>query len=199
MLLVSGATRTMERIRDPRLGRLVTPRSRNIPDALPWALDNAAFSGFVEDAFVDALERYRGMPHCLWVACPDVVADSVATLALFAAWHERVRKLGYRVALVAQNGLAVQDTPWDSIDCLFIGGDTRWKLSWEAHVLCREAKTRGKSVHIGRVNSKRRFLAARQMGADTIDGSGFSRFPDTRIPKALRWMDEHEPQEGIFK
>lgn len=50
---------------------------------LPWAADNCAFGGkFDADRFVtwlDTMTPWRST--CLFVVVPDVVADSVATLA----------------------------------------------------------------------------------------------------------------------
>lgn len=192
MLLVSGATATLRRIRDPHLGRLLRPGNGNRPDDLPWAADNGAFSGFDPRAFAALLDAIAGHPGCLWAAAPDVVASSDGTDALFAEWEPRIHALGLPVAYVGQDGL--RSPPWESLECLFIGGSTEWKLGRTAEVLSREARRRGKLVHVGRVNTRRRFRAAMIIGADSVDGTAFSRFPDTQIPRALAWLREMEPQ-----
>lgn len=131
MLLVSGATRTMAALAgDPHLGRLLRPGNGNRPDVLPWAVDNGAFAGFDADAFVEALGRFSGAPGCLWVAAPDVVADAAATLERFREWEPRLHSDGWPVAFVAQDGLDAP--PWDSFECLFVGGSTAYKLGPEA-------------------------------------------------------------------
>jgi hypothetical protein len=89
LLLVSGATKTVERLKShPHLGHLVSPRSRNDPNwflstGLPWAADNGAFSGFDPPAFLRMLDVIQGKPGCLFVVCPDVVGNAIATLSLF--------------------------------------------------------------------------------------------------------------------
>lgn len=192
MLLVSGATKTMARVRDPRLGRLLRPGNGNRPDELPWAADNGAYSGFDSKAFLRMLERYQGAPGCLWVAAPDVVGDADATLALFREWEPRIHAGGWPVAFVAQDGLV--DPPWDSFECLFVGGSTDYKLGREARHVVVEAKRRGKLAHMGRVNTVRRFRYAHEIGCDSFDGTQFSRFPDRWIPWALEWLDTITPQ-----
>jgi hypothetical protein len=56
-----------------------------------------------------------------------------------------------------------------------------------------EAKARGKLVHVGRVNSRKRIRRLAGWGCvDSIDGSGWSRWPDKKIPKGLAWIKEAE-------
>lgn len=197
-LLVSGATKTLKKFKGhPHLGFLVTPRAANraefaITHGMPWAADNSAYSCWDEGRFRRMLDRIAGVPGCLWVAARDVVADAAATLELFDAWQPRIAARGLPIALVAQDGLEDLDVPWDRLDALFLGGSTGWKLSDQARRLCVEAKARGKLLHMGRVNSRRRLLLAAGWGCDTVDGSCFSRWPDTKIPRALRWISEAE-------
>lgn len=157
---------------------------------MPWACDNAAFSGFDEAAFGRMLDRVAGQAGCLWVAAPDVVGDADATLDLFRAWEPRIRGHRLRVALVAQDGLEGRRVPWSRVDALFLGGSTAWKEGDAARTLARRAAARGKLVHMGRVNSLRRIRLAAAFGCDSIDGSGFSMFPDARLPKGLRWVEQ---------
>jgi hypothetical protein len=195
MLLVSGATKTMAKLSDPRLGRLMTPGNGNRPDHLPWAVDNGAFAGFKPKAFTRMLDRFRGMPGCLWVASPDVVVNAAGTLELFREWEPRLHADGWPVALVAQDGLTAP--PWDSFECLFIGGSTEYKLSGAAEQTAWEAKRRGKLVHMGRVNTVRRMRAAHQAGADSIDGGKFSRWADEYIQWGLDWIARVDAQGAI--
>jgi hypothetical protein len=195
-LLVSGATAALRRHAHPHsLGTLVVPHAGNRLDAVltpgvPWAADNAAFSGFDAPAFLALLAKLAGRPDCRFVACPDVVGDAAATLTSFALWQPLVTSLGLPVALVAQDGLTGQAVPWDRIEALFVGGSTDWKVGERAAELVREAKRRGLWVHFGRVNTRKRFRHAFRLGCDSVDGSGFSRWPDQRIPMALRWLAE---------
>jgi hypothetical protein len=54
-----------------------------------------------------------------------------------------------------------------------------------AAVLIREAKWRGKWVHVGRVNTLRRIAWCKALGVDSIDGSGFARFTRARLPMGM--------------
>lgn len=162
-------------------GLLTTPRSGHTPRTavalgIPWAMDNDAFSGFNATAFISLMRRYKGIPGCEWVAVPDVVGDARSTLKRFHMWKTSVKYMGYKAALVAQDGLEHLPIPWDDFVCLFIGGSTEWKLSSTAARLAKEAKDRGKWIHMGRVNSGIRIRYAQNIGCDSCDGSGYARF-----------------------
>jgi hypothetical protein len=127
---------------------------------------------------------------CLFAVAPDVVGNAAATLARSAPYFDQLHALGYPVAYVLQNGQERLPMPWDDIDAVFIGGDTEWKLSQHAARLAYQAKERGKWVHMGRVNSRKRLLRAAVMGCDSADGT-FLRFsPRTNLPRMLRWLHE---------
>jgi hypothetical protein len=173
------------------LGHLITPANGNSVDTLVdtglcWAVDNAAFSGFDAGSFRRLLQRIAEKSRCLFVVCPDVVADAKATIGLFSEWQEEVKATGQPIAFVLQDGQ--EDLPLPEADAYFIGGSTKWKLSQQAADLSQEAKARGAWLHMGRVNSLRRMDAAAEMGCDSIDGSSASRFGDIKIPLYLRWI-----------
>lgn len=193
ILLVSGATTTMQAINHPLLGHLIVPKARNRREALDlspwhWAMDNGAYSDFDVDAFHTMLRQFQAVPGCLFVAAPDVVGDARKTLDRFPFWAAAIRAYGYRVALVAQDGLTIPQTPWSTFDALFIGGTTDWKLGRDARNLAAYATAHGKWVHMGRVNSMRRLHYARAIGCNSVDGSGWSKWPSVRLPLAIKWM-----------
>lgn len=200
LLLVSGATRFP---RTADVGHFIVPRQWNDPASLdlsqPWAMDNGAFSGFDEGAFVRMLEAYQGYPGCLFVTAPDVVADAAATRAKWPFWSQLIRSVGFPVAFVAQDGLSPEQVPWTELAAVFIGGSTAYKESDDARSLCAMAKARGVWVHWGRVNSKRRYELALKAGCDSIDGTGFSMYPDTNIPHVAEWDAEiaAQPELGL--
>lgn len=76
--------------------------------------------------------------------------------------------------------------PWGAIRCLFIGGSTEWKEGPHAARLMQEAHARGKWVHVGRVNTLRRYWWLSSLPVDSIDGTCFSKWPDKFIPWMLR-------------
>lgn len=164
-------------------------------------MDNGAFSGFDAGAFVRMLERFALVPGCLFVTAPDVVADAASTLALWPFWASLIAGVGRRPAFVAQDGLTPERVPWETLidegGVLFIGGSTAYKESDAARALCGYAKARGIWVHWGRVNGKRRYEMALKAGADSIDGTGFSMYPDTNIPKVEQWETEIQQQPEL--
>lgn len=196
LILVSGASRVVNEYqsRSAYIGRLIVPGSWNSLDALHIrpqraALDNGAFKQFDEKRFVRLLERCR--PHAgdfLFVAAPDKVGDADATLQLFNLWEPVIHSLGFRVALVSQDGLRHKDTPWDRFDAMFIGGSTEWKLGNSARSLAGYAKALGKWLHMGRVNTRTRMDYAYSIGCDSIDGTGVSKWPDVWLPVYLEWL-----------
>lgn len=126
----------------------------------------------------------------LWVTAPDVVGDWEATLESSLPVLPLIRSLGGFAALVSQDGATPETTPWDSFDCLFVGGSTDWKLGEESRLMCHEAKKRGKWVHMGRVNSKKRLLAAGKFGCDSVDGTFLKFRGPTGVADILHWLRE---------
>jgi hypothetical protein len=197
-LLVSGATSALREFlpaHASRLGHLLTPRAWNSAEAifatgLPVAADNGAYAGLDEVAFRLMLDKLAGQ-RPLWVVAPDVPYDAKATLAPFLFWALEIHGRGFPVALAGQDGLEDCLVPWESFEALFLGGSTRWKLSQAAGDLAHEARRRGKTVHMGRANSRQRFWVARTFGCDTLDGSRVSRWP-CHLADALRWLREIE-------
>lgn len=184
------------------LSQIVTPAAGNVvTDGAAWCADNGVFGGTYpgDDAYLAWLaDRQHLAVACSFVVAPDVVRgpdgelrpDAAATLARSAPMLPRIRALGFPAALVAQNGLEHLDVPWDTFDVLFIGGDDTWKEGPVAAALARQAKARGKRVHMGRVNSLRRLRIAQAMGCDSVDGTFLAYGPDRNLPTLLSWLRE---------
>ena len=173
-----------------QLGQLLTPLTRYADRGMTYGIDNGAFSRFDADGFLRLLERQKGTEsRCKFVAVPDVVGSAIRTSEVFERWVPRLT--GWPLAYVAQDGCESLPIPWDSIEAVFIGGGTAWKLGPHAEAVVRAAKILGKWVHIGRINTPERFDKFRAMGADSCDGSGISRFS---------WMRERiAGGNGLFK
>jgi hypothetical protein len=173
------------------LGWIDTPEQGNHrPAGVTWCADNGVFGkGYPGDsAYLAWLERNAAdASTCLFAVAPDVVGDAAATLTRSAPFLPRIRALGYPAALAAQDGLEALAVPWDDLDVLFIGGTTGWKLGHAAARLAREAKERGKWVHMGRVNSRRRLRYASVIGCDSADGTYLAFGPDVNLPRLLDW------------
>lgn len=209
IVLVSGATTYP---RNETVGHLIVPGQWNDPASLdlsqPHAFDNGGFGfGFDPGQFVSMLETYQPYQpshgaHCLFVTAPDVIyksrmGDAAATRRKWPFWSRLIRGLGYAPAFVAQDGLQSTQVPWDDLGALFIGGSTAYKESAAARSLCAYAKARGIWVHWGRVNGKRRYELALLAGADSIDGTGFSMYPNTNIPKVATWHTAIQQQPSL--
>lgn len=206
-ILVSGSTRTVNRLAPhypSYLGHLLTPANGNSPKSmtatgLPWALDNAAFSGFDAERFVKKLEACVGLPRCLFVVAPDVVCDAKATLAQWEWWALVIRSKGFPAAFVLQDGQDSYDLP--DAEAYFIGGSDEWKESRAVAVLGQEVKRRGKHLHMGRVNSLRRLRVALRFGCDSIDGSGYSNYADVYLEKHMKYIAaqlSHQAQQQLL-
>ncbi len=199
MILVSGGTATVRSLSpSPYLGHLHTPANGNRIDGywLPWACDNGAFLGLDVSAFLKMLSLVSAAKQKpMWVTSPDVVGDSVETLRRFSIWGPLIRELGLAVAFVMQDGCERLGIPWDDLDAVFVGGTTGYKLSREAVETVREAQSRGKWTHMGRVNGFKRVRYAKNLGIDSIDGTQWSRFGETYLPKALRVLAAEPPRQ----
>lgn len=140
-----------------------------------FAADNDCFSqkGFSPVKFIRLLKTISGVPNCLFVNAPDVVCDARATLERFEEWQPIISDHGLPVGFVLQNGITAEMIPWERIDALFIGGDTRFKFTPLVQQLVKMGKERGKWIHNGRVNSGRRIIYSASIGCDSFDGTGF--------------------------
>lgn len=203
MLYLANASSELVRdaMRAGELGQMCTPAEGRAPLAgVQWAADNGCFSakGYPgEGKWLAWLERHSAhADRCLFAVAPDVFDPALgddmaaASIARSVPWLSKIRALGYPAALVAQNGAENEDLPWDDFDVLFIGGDTEWKLSIAAANLAIEAKGRGKGVHMGRVNSGRRWKVA-EVFCDSCDGTFIARAPDKNLIRQRRWGDHN--------
>lgn len=166
-----------------------------------WAADNGCFN---PDTYIgDArwLEWVARLPRagCLFVVVPDVArqpdgtlgGDPVATWARFSALAERVRALGFPVALAGQDGLEHMPNLAEQIaaaDVLFLGGSTEWKTG-AALDLVPVAHAAGRRVHMGRVNTAERYRLACAALVDSADGTFLAHGPDVNLVRLGRWLD----------
>jgi len=136
----------------------------------------------------------------LWVTVPDVVADARETLNRWWEWYPQLDALGLPAAFVGQDGIERlrDEIPWHEMTAWFVGGSTEWKLSPASEDLAREAKQRGKWVHVGRVNSHKRLRHCVEIGADSVDGRQWSAWADTKIPGGLACLRRLNSQPVLF-
>jgi hypothetical protein len=184
---------------------MLTPNMGNrVPEDRVWAADTGCFSPSGASSYT--WEKYRSwllrwqneQGRCLFATAPDVVGNARATMNAALPILPLIRELGYRAALVAQDGLEDEVVPWDALDCLFVGGTTRWKLSETAHELMQEARGRGKWVHAGRVNSLRRLRQMELSGAHSADGTYVAFGGDKNARKVEGWMRQIQQQLPLW-
>lgn len=222
-LMVSGTTRTVARLAAheaarPFLGVMLTPATGNSVETtcslgLKYCVDNAAFDwrNFAQEKYLALLRKVAAAPYRpVFVTVPDQAprpgdADHShshdCTAYLFERWFRVLEFEGLDrlpLAFVAQNGLEdVADIPWECIEAVFVGGDDEFKLGdFVMTELVQEAKARGKWLHMGRVNGRRRLRHAALAGFDSVDGSSLSRFGDTYLHRRIAqcWLAEREAE-----
>lgn len=190
-IYLSGAVR-QELVGKDGFGFMMTQHMGNRkPEGSLWFGDNGLFSSKGERAF-DLTKWITWLAKgdrstCLGISAPDKVGDAKTTLERSLPVLPMIREMGYKAALVAQDGLEDLTIPWDAFDTLFIGGSTEWKLGPEAAAISREAKRRGKWVHMGRVNSYKRFKYAASIGCDSVDGTFLCFAPTINLARLVTW------------
>jgi hypothetical protein len=108
------------------------------------------------------------------VSVPDVVGSAKRTLEAFECWCGELAN--WPLAFVCQDGQENERIPWRSIQAIFVGGSTEWKMSRYAVECIRCAQIHEKWTHVGRVNTPGRFEYFESLGVDSIDGTGLSRY-----------------------
>ena len=189
----------------PGIGFLCQPNHRitpweGFPRGVPWAADTGIFGAqeFSLDRYIRMLRAWAGRQvDNLFATAPDVVFDWPATLKKSLPVVDTIRRLGYRAALVLQDGATLNSIPWGEFDVVFTGGSTRWKLSEDAYRLIAEAKSRGMWAHMGRVNSLRRLRAAKVAGYDSADGTYVRYNPVLNSQRVLNWATDLEVQSSM--
>lgn len=191
------------------LGCMTTPAQGNvIPDGAMYACDNSRFGCDGKGRNWPGLDRWRdwlkrtitryGADRCLWALAPDRPFDAVGTLADSLPELAFIRSLGVPAAFAAQNGSENGLIPWDAFDVLFLAGTTEWKIGPAAARLSEEAHARGKTVHMGRVNSRQRMQIADVYGCDSADGTILAFGPEKNLPQVLSWLDEIHTTPSLF-
>lgn len=193
-------------MRTGELGMIATPAQGNRidPGYRFWIADNGVFTGKYpgDDAYLDwLLSLLPYADSCMFATAPDYVSSHPKTWARSATMLTRIRELGFPVAYVAQDGMEADHSCWiwDEWDAIFIGGTDAWKLGPDAAAIARAAHDMGKWVHVGRVNSGKRFeYADIEMWADSVDGTLLTNGPDKRLPDVTSWIRRAATQELLF-
>lgn len=206
-MLLTGANnktyRDLMRNRPNEFGWLTQPRAyyRNKlskDSRIRWAMDNDAYNDFNENRFLSALEYLRPQrERCIFVVSPDSVGNHCETMDLWHEWYPRINAMGFPVAFVGQDGLKLNEVPWNEMDALFVGGLDEFKDSQSKEVI-REAQRRGLWVHIGRVNGGTRLRYCLELDVDSIDGTSFAIAPDRTLNWYLNQLEIWKKQRRLL-
>lgn len=174
--------------------QLRTPLTKYAIAGTPYGLDNGCFKEFREKDWLRLLEEAEEV-RPVFVCLPDIVGDARRTLDLFEHYSQHLN--GYPKALVLQDGIGGHPIPWNEITAIFIGGSDNFKISSEAFNAAKVAKMLGKWVHVGRVNTVNRLKDWIHI-ADSIDGSGISRF-DHMLEEVLAMIKGEIPHQHALE
>lgn len=206
MIYLSGCI--VPSLSHPQLGWMVTPDMGNrLPDhgyfaidcgmyglvqrGIPEKFDMARYERFIEKKQAEAGDRL------LFVVTPDMPFSADGTIEAYERYGQRTKATGARTAFVTQDGMQSEDIPWRDVDAIFVGGSTEWKLGQESVALMSEAHRRGKWVHVGRVNSGKKFRAAVSAGADSADGTFLKYGLDYNWRRLKGWLDMQTAQPSM--
>lgn len=204
LFLHAGSLERIKKHSHRNLGRLVQPRDcTRLRDTLEAGVkvgvDNDAYTRRVNlPAFrelVGAVRRTlkevrtpQAAGNLLWVVVPDVPGDAHATARNFGAMNVELSDLP--VAFAVQPGAAQAGIPFDApnLRCLFLAGPRHYKESREMARIAAAGKARGLWLHGAPCNSLERARLFAELGCDSFDGTGASRFP-ALIHDYLRWSE----------
>lgn len=193
IIYLSGAIRK-ELAKKENIGFMLTPNMAMHPSCTTdqiWAADTGCYTQpekYSNSRYLNWL-RAQNTSTCLFAAAPDILGNAKETLQRSAPVLTALRSIGFKAALVAQDGLENEIVPWDMVDCLFIGGTTEWKLSIACAKLIAHATNRQKWVHMGRVNSFKRLRSAQALGCDSVDGTHVAFSPDKQVSDIINWIE----------
>ena len=124
--------------------------------------------------------------NLLWVVVPDFVANARDTYTQFQWLHPLMADLP--LAFAVQDGSGDVGIPWGApgLRCLFLAGSDRYKLSNEMAEIAHAGKRAGLWIHGARCNSFKRARHFAEIGCDSFDGTGASKYPQL-IPRYLQW------------
>ena len=173
------------------IGLLISPNGwRYAPEVIPYAIDNGAYYAFTngtewdEASFYKTLDKAADGRPPLWVACPDKVGDKDETKRLWDKHSERIEKLGFSLAFVAQDGMTPDDVP-ENASVVFMGGSFKWK--WKALPIFAATQKR---IHCGRVNSYEGLWICDDLGIESCDGTGWFRGGMNRLKPMVDYLEE---------
>ncbi len=211
----TGTIRNLDALRGRNWRLLVSATGDWRPEGFPYAIDNGAFTAFLEwksgkrtenlldvDLFVGCIDQLGSGAD--FIVAPDIVADGEKSLGLSERWLPlmRARKglADVPIYLAVQDGMDKGDlydrvcmlAASGAIQGIFVGGETAWKestiLFWGRFKLLYGVK-----LHIARVNTTRRIALCAAAEADSFDGTSATMY-SVNLPK----LDGARRQPDLF-
>lgn len=188
------------------LGHLYSPGAQRGPyQWLPYALDNGRYSAWDKGIEWDGAAYSRllqwakaSFQNPRWILVPDVVADREATLKEWDHWKPILTPFRWPLAFAVQDGMAPDDVPAEA-SVIFVGGTTEWK--WRT---VRRWCSSFPRVHVGRVNGYNKLRLCESLGAESCDGTGWTRGDKHQLDGLYKWLCEQTgerarvEQESLF-
>ena len=190
----------------PKYGVLTTPAHHGVPlgigEGRRFGVDTGIKGKPLTDhswaVYLCHIQRLRPyLDLCQFIVVPDRIADYPTTYTLFEQLAgEIVAAAGWEdtpLAYVAQDGAEDDEIPMCT-SVVFIGGSPAWKLGAGARSMIRLAHTEGKAVHVGAVNSMRRYRYFNHLGCASCDGTTAAYNPT----QARYRLDRAIQQRSLF-
>lgn len=204
-LATASGSSVTEAMAEGLLGQMVTYKAGNRLAGSAFAIDNGVVKlaggrpitdpAWSPERWQATLDRYAGVPGCIFAVVPDAVADTEETDRRWRRWAPAVSRRGYRAAYVAQDGC--RRIPLLA-EAVFLGGSDEFKLGAEGRAIAEAAKASGRWLHVGRVNTLGRLrYAAHDLGADSVDGTMLAYGPDHNLRRLLRWLEGLDRQQAL--
>lgn len=202
--LIDTSKANLERLNcDLVAGQLLTPLTNYKNCGETFAMDNGAFAGFDRQSFFRMLKRNEEhKERCLFVTVPDIVGSATRTRELYFHFTQLdgMKPWAKKWCFVMQDGMENERIDWYAMRHIFIGGSNDFKDSHAAYDIVKTAKALGVPVHVGRVNTYKRYRAFADLGADTCDGSGIAKYDHMllEIKKRQAASQPQQTQSNLF-
>lgn len=208
MIVLFGATSgplfEMKRQARGNVGVILSPEQYTKPADYVYAADNSCYSHRNEPDWWELVGEANWLkmlariatfaPPPIFVVLPDVVGDWNRTLERAWRYLPVVEEYGLPPAIALQDGcegeVQYREVEKLGLGVLFVGGTTAWKLR---NIPILRKRFRREWLHVGRVNGCRRLQYCLDCRVDSVDGTGWNKFP-SELPKLYRILDGKHPQ-----
>lgn len=171
------------------IGHLFSPGAQRGPYPFcEYALDNGIYAkgdNWDAELWIQMLKWAKLSGQLpVWNLVPDAVGDRDTTLRKWEQYSPIAKQYGWPLAFAVQDGMTERDVPSDA-SVVFVGGSTDWK--WSTY---RDWCAAFPRVHVGRVNTYRRLYDCHDAGAESTDGTGFTRGDQRQKRGLVAFLEE---------